>query len=184
MLVLNLEPETFFDEETMEFVDFGGQSIKLEHSLFAISKWESKFEKPYLDNPGMTADEMMYYIYCMTVGEVSNPELYTQLNKQHLERIQKYIDSKQTATTVNSIGNSSGGKQIVTSELIYYWMIAHQIPWECQHWHLNRLIMLIRVCAAKNNPKKESTKSAIERHREQNRRAREAEQRQQQGGQQ
>ena len=173
MLVISLESKEYFDEETLEFVETEGSVIKLEHSLHAISKWESKFNKPFLNSNEKSPAEMMYYIYCMSVDQTSDPTVYTQLDDNHIKRIQDYIDSKQSATVITSNMNGNGGRQIITSELIYYWMIVHNIPSEYQYWHLSRLLMLIRICNAKNNPKKESIRSTYDRHVEQNRRFRE-----------
>lgn len=146
-------------------------TLLLEHSLLSLSKWESKYHKPFLvqkkrgdDKPVHDADEMLYYIECMTVNNV-DPDIYYRLTDEHIQQIGDYIADPMTATTINRRGSqgSSGPRsnELVTSELIYYWMTVHQIPFECQKWHLNRLLMLIEVCNIKNAPQKKMSKADI-----------------------
>lgn len=129
--------------------------LTLEHSLVSISKWESKYHKPYLSEEPKTDEEVLYYIQCMTI---SNPnktireETYRHLSYANLQAIEEYIKDPMTATTIHRRGPVGARKQIITSELIYYWMTAMQIPFECQRWHLNRLLMLIEVAGIKNSP--------------------------------
>ena len=152
-----------FDENTYEFINVKTkeQVLQLEHSLISLSKWESKWCKPFLTKEQKTKEETLDYIRCMTLNSVS-PDVYKHLTKENLEDIEKYINSPMTATTVNDgeSGSKVGGEQ-VTSELVYYWMVALNIPFECQKWHLNRLIMLIRVCNVKNKPPKKMSKREI-----------------------
>ena len=152
-----------FDENTYEFINVKTkeQVLQLEHSLISLSKWESKWRKPFLTKEQKTKEETLDYIRCMTLNSVS-PDVYKHLTKENLEDIEKYINAPMTATTVNDgeSGSKVGGEQ-VTSELVYYWMVALNIPFECQKWHLNRLIMLIRVCNVKNKPPKKMSKREI-----------------------
>ena len=152
-----------FDENTYEFINVKTkeQVLQLEHSLISLSKWESKWCKPFLTKEQKTKEETLDYIRCMTLNSVS-PDVYKHLTKENLEDIEKYINAPMTATTVNDgeSGSKVGGEQ-VTSELVYYWMVALNIPFECQKWHLNRLIMLIRVCNAKNKTPKKMSKREI-----------------------
>ena len=152
-----------FDENTYEFITIKTkeQVLQLEHSLISLSKWESKWCKPILTKEQKTKEETLDYIRCMTLNSV-NSDVYKHLTKENLEDIEKYINAPMTATTVNDgeSGSKVGGEQ-VTSELVYYWMVALNIPFECQKWHLNRLIMLIRVCNAKNKPPKKMSKREI-----------------------
>lgn len=160
-----ISPEGW-DEEKQEFVEPKFQTLCLEHSLISISKWESKWCKSFINTKQMTDEETLDYVKCMTITQNVNKEVYAHLTRENLISITKYIEAPMTATTVKS--TSTKGKQaneIVTSELIYHWMIALNIPFECQKWHLNRLLMLIRVCSAKNQPDKNmSTKDIMSRN--------------------
>lgn len=154
-------PETeYFDERTMEFVYSKEQKITLEHSLIAISKWEAKFEKPFLSSD-KSAIETLEYIKCMTLTQNVKPEVYMHLTEQNILDIRAYIDAPMTATTFKKIERRGGKKEIITAELIYYWMIAFNIPVEFQKWHLNRLLTLIEVCARKNEPPKKMSRREI-----------------------
>lgn len=149
-----------FDERTMQFIYSKEQKLTLEHSLIAISKWESKFEKPFLSSE-KTTEEVLDYIKCMTITQNVSPETYLRLSAKNLEDIQKYIEAPMTATTFKKIEKRGGKKEIITAELIYYWMITFNIPFECQKWHLNKLLTLIEVCARKNEPPKKMSRREI-----------------------
>ena len=159
-------PETeVFDEKTMSFTTFKEQKLTLEHSLIAVSKWESKFEKPFLSSE-KSSIETLEYIKCMTLTQNVKPETYLRLSPQNVEDIKAYIEAPMTATTFKKIERRGGKKEIITAELIYYWMIAFNIPFECQKWHLNKLLTLIEVCARKNEtPKKMSRREISAQHR-------------------
>lgn len=151
-----------FDESKQEFVQTKEYKLTMEHSLISISKWEAKWKKPYFSED-KTAEEVLDYIRCMTVLPQHVPEeVYNFLTKENVDAISDYINDPMTATTITDLKRPTGGKQIVTSELIYYWMIAQNIPTEYEKWHINRLITLIRVCSIKNDPHpKKMPKSAI-----------------------
>ena len=136
--------------------------IQIEHSLISVSKWEAKWCKPFLSS-NKSEEELMDYIRCMTLTQNVNPEIYYKIPRQVINEIVAYIEAPMTATTFSQKeGESKGGKnQIVTNELIYYWMVALQIPFECEKWHLNRLLTLIRVCNIKNQPPKKMGKNEI-----------------------
>ena len=158
-----------FDEQTMQFIDTKEQKLTLEHSLISISKWESKFEKPFLSSK-KTAVEVLEYIKCMTLTQNVDPAVYWNLTDKNIQDVQEYIEAPMTATTFTPIKKKGGKKEIITAELIYYWMITFNIPVEFQKWHLNRLLTLIEVCARKNEPqKKKSRKEIIAEQREINR---------------
>lgn len=149
-----------FDETTGQFIEIlKPTELKLEHSLVSLDKWESKYHKPFIaSSKSMTDEETLYYIKCMTITQNVKDETYEHLSVQNLKEIREYIDDPMTATWITDIGKKSGKKEIITSELIYYWMIALNIPFNpCQKWHVNKLLTLIRVCNAKNeetNPNK------------------------------
>lgn len=160
MIDIIIPEAEYFDEQTMRFTYSKEQKLTLEHSLIAISKWESKFEKPFLSSE-KTTEEVIYYIKCMTITQNVRPETYLRLSAKNLEDIQKYIEAPMTATTFKKIEKRGGKKEIITAELIYYWMIAFNIPFECQKWHLNKLLTLIEVCARKNEPPKKMSRKEI-----------------------
>ena len=155
-----INPEGW-DEEKQEFVPPQEQILQLEHSLISLSKWESKWCKPFLSKQEKTYEETIDYIKCMTLTQNVKPEVYSHLTKENIEQINKYIDAPMTATYISEEKNGRGSREQVTAELIYYWMIALTIPFECQKWHLNRLIMLIKVCNVKNQPPKKMSKRSL-----------------------
>lgn len=172
MLTVTIPETEYYNEENNQFFTIQEKKITLEHSLVSVSKWESKYHKPFLANNNKTTDEVLDYIKMMTITQNVDPIYYTQLSKQNIEDIQKYIDNPMTATwfTEDLLNNTNPqikkkSKEIVTSEIIYYWMIALQIPFECQKWHLNRLMTLIRVVDSKQQkPKKMSKKELARRN--------------------
>ena len=99
------------------------------------------------------------YIKYMTLNDV-DPVVYSHLSMDNVKRIREYIEDSMTATTFVEAEGSSPSRNTITSELVYYWMVALQIPFECQHWHLHRLLTLIRVCNLKNQPDKKMSTAA------------------------
>ena len=176
MLQLTISGAELFDEDTQTFVNVKDTTLKLEHSLLSISKWESKWCKPFLNRDTKHSDEeLLDYIRCMTLNNVPK-EIYNAFTQKNINDIIDYINSPMTASTVRTYGenNNPFHNEIVTSELIYYWMIACQIPFECEKWHINRLIMLIKICNAKNNPKKMTRQEIAMQNRSLNRARRKA----------
>lgn len=149
-----------WDEIKQEFVYTKETTLQLEHSLVSLSKWESKWCKPFLSKEDMTAEETIDYIRCMTITQNVNPEVYTCLSDENIAQVYDYIQAPMTATFFRK-ENGPPSREIITSELIYYWMIALNIPFECQKWHLNRLLTLIRVCNIKNQPAKRRSQREI-----------------------
>lgn len=152
-----------WDEIKEEFIPPKMQTLKLEHSLVSLSKWESKWCKPFLFNAKLTDEEVLDYIKCMTITQNVDPDVYNYLTVKNINSIIDYINAPMTATTFVNAESSTKKKEIVTSELIYYWMITWNIPFECQKWHINRLLTLIRVCSVKNTPAKQMSKAEIAR---------------------
>lgn len=158
MLKIWIPGAEFWDENSQQFRTIKGCELRLEHSLVAISKWESKWKKPFLSNQAKTQEETLDYIRDMTMNPNVDPLIYASLTQEHIKLINAYIGDPMTASTVE-LKTKSGARRgsMVTSELIYYWMTAFQIPFECQKWHLNRLLMLIQICQAKNQPDNKKT---------------------------
>lgn len=162
MLTIHIPSKSVFNEETNEFIDFKGQTIQLEHSLVSVSKWESKYQKPFMTKENKTKDETLYYIKCMTITQNVSELAYLCMSRENIMEINKYIESPMTATTFyDPDGTNNYSREIITSELVYYWMISLNIPMECQRWHFNRLLTLIRVCNIKNNPQKKMSNNDI-----------------------
>ena len=162
MLTITIPAIEGFDDEKQEFIILvKEQTLQLEHSLVSLSKWESKWCKPFLSKDDKTLEETLDYIKCMTITQNIKPDVYNRLSKQNIEEINNYIAAPMTATTFYGDNQKGRGKETITSELIYYWMIALNIPMECQKWHLNRLLTLIRVCNVKNAPPKKRSRREI-----------------------
>lgn len=161
MLTIVIEGDELFDEETNTFSTTNDVTIELEHSLLSLSKWESKHEKPFLSSNEKTGEEIFDYIAAMVLTPNIDPDVLERLSPKNIEQIQEYIDSKQSATTFGIMPERRGQGEVITSELIYYWMVAFQIPFECQEWHLNRLFSLIRICNIKNSPPKKMSRAEM-----------------------
>lgn len=155
MLKIIIPKTEIFDEDKETFTYIKRTELILEHSLLSISKWESKWMKPFLDNSyEKTEQEILDYIRCMSIREIDSNVLMG-LRPKDIESIVKYIDSPMTASTVTYHSPKKNiKKEKITSELIYYWMIVSGIPFECEKWHLNRLLMLIKIFGAKNSSDK------------------------------
>lgn len=154
MLEITIPERNLWDEKYEIFISTKETTLRLEHSLVSLSKWESKYCKPFLDkNTDKSLEETIDYIKCMTLTQNVNPDVYYALTTKNIDEITGYIAAPMTATWFSGRGIAS--ERVVTSELIYYWMIALNIPVEFQKWHLNRLLTLIRVCNEENSPKKE-----------------------------
>lgn len=154
MLTITIPAAEMYDEKTETFVSSKEQTLQLEHSLVSLSKWESKWCKAFLTKEEKTLEETVDYIKCMTITQNVDPNVYNALTQSNIDNINNYISAPMTATTFYDDGQKGTKKETVTSELIYYWMISLNIPMECQKWHLNRLLTLIRVCNVKNAPPK------------------------------
>jgi len=168
MLELKIKGGEFWDEGKREFFNYKDCTLKLEHSLVSISKWESKWLKSFFDQE-KTAEETLDYIKCMTLNKDVDSSVYSRLSMKDIKAINDYINSPMTATTIaKSDDKTQGSHGFTTSELIYYYMIQYGIPVEFEKWHINRLITLIRVCSEENKPKKKKSnpKDLARRYRE------------------
>jgi hypothetical protein len=154
MLEIQVTLEEGFDEESSKFITSSSFTVRLEHSLSSVSKWESVWEEPFLGKKDKTQKQTISYIEMMILNDELPPGVFQRLIKHHLEEVQAYITADMTATKMRVDPSSPQSREIITSELIYYWMISMNVPVQFQHWHLNRLITLIRVINLKNSPKK------------------------------
>jgi len=161
MLTITIPATEEFDEIKGEFIYVKEQTLQLEHSLISISKWESKWCKSFLSKQDKTHEEVIDYVKCMTLNPSVNDNVYDCLSQENIKAINDYISAPMTATYFSEDKNGKKNREVITAELIYYWMIALNIPFECQKWHLNRLLTLIRVCNVKNAPPKKMSKRDI-----------------------
>lgn len=157
-LIVTLAEE--FDETDHRFLPAETHELHLEHSLVSVSKWESKWEIPFLGSNEKTNEQMLWYIQAMSSAEIP-PEVFSKISPGNISDIQSYISAKMTATWFREEKAAAMSRETVTAELIYYWMIGLGIPFECQHWHLNKLLTLIRVCNEKNKPPKKRSRADI-----------------------
>lgn len=159
MLKITIPAREMFNEETQEFFTIKEHTLQLEHSLVSLSKWEAKWNVPFLSKNEKTVEQTIDYIRCMTITQNIDDDVYYGLSTKNVEDINNYIQAPMTATTFRKETKKSS--EVVTSELIYYWMVALNIPMECQRWHLNRLLTLIRICNIKNTPPKKMSKREL-----------------------
>lgn len=161
MLRITIKGDELFDEETSTFSTVGDFDIDLEHSLLSVSKWESKYQKPFLTPDSKSQEELLYYIQAMIITPNYPIDTFIRLSNENLNEINNYIESSQSATTFGQMPEARGRGETITSELIYYWMVSFNIPFICEQWHLNRLLALIRICNIKSSPPKKMSKSEI-----------------------
>lgn len=161
MLRIVIEEQENFNEEDQTFSMIPGAVLDLEHSLVSLSKWESKHAKPFLSSESKTPEEMFNYLEMMVLNQDMDLRALHGLTEESIIAIQNYIDSPQSATTFGSMPERRGRGETITAELIYYWMVAFNIPFECQYWHLNRLFALVRICNIKSQPPKKMSKHEI-----------------------
>ena len=161
MLEINIAPIELWDEKNEEFIQIKGGKLVLEHSLVSMSKWEAKWMKPFLSSKEKTIEETIDYVRFMTVSKNVDERVYEYLSDENIRAINEYINQPMTATWFHEEKGGGKSNEQITSELVYYWMICFNIPFECQKWHFNRLMTLIRVCEKKNKPPKKMSKKEI-----------------------
>jgi hypothetical protein len=169
MLRIVIEGDESFNEETQTFTQVDDVILDLEHSLLSLSKWESKYQKPFLSSEKKTTEETFGYLKAMVVTPGVDPDVLNNCSQHVFDQIQQYIESDQSATTFGMMPERRGPGEVITAELIYYWMVAFNIPFDCETWHLNRLFALIKICNIKNSkPKRMARHEIAARNRELN----------------
>lgn len=161
MLQITIPSTEMWDENKQEFVYTKAYTLQLEHSLVSLSKWERKWRKPFLDKKKKTFEETVDYVRCMTVTQNVPPDIYRCLTDENIAQINSYIDDPMTATTFSDDKSKGGSRRIITAEIIYHQMIYFNIPFECQKWHLNSLMTLIRVCDIESRPPKKMSRREV-----------------------
>ena len=165
MLVIHIPAGEYWDEVNETFLFTKEATLRLEHSLISISKWEAKWCIPFFDSK-KTPEQLMDYVRCMSLDSNVDDDVFLRLTPSNIKAINDYIAAPMTATTIRESRNAKSSNEFVTSELIYYWMIEFNIPVSFEKWHLNRLMMLIRVCSEKAKPaKKMSRREVLEQYR-------------------
>ena len=159
-LPITIPAQEAWDEAKEEFVQIKETKLLLEHSLLSVSKWEEKWHKPFLSKDKKTPEELLDYIRCMTISSNIDPEVYKYLTPQNIREVNAYIEDPATATWFSDTDKKQN-REIVTSEIIYYWITTFRINWKVEKWHLNRLLALIRVMSIKNTPEKERSVAEI-----------------------
>jgi hypothetical protein len=169
MLILTIPGRDLYDEVLEEFVSEQAFTLELEHSLVSLSKWESKFMKPFLASNEKKPEEVLSYIECMILNPIYPENITRRLNVKNMEEITTYIESPESATTFGEMPRKNVRGEVITSELIYFWLVTFNIPFEVERWHLNRLFSLVRICNLKNQkPTKNSKAETARRYRDLN----------------
>lgn len=161
MLQIKIPDIELYDEANNRFVTRKGCVLTMEHSLLSLAKWESKWHVPFLTDKQQTIEQTIDYYRCMTITKNVNPLIYENIDQKIADEIDKYINDPMTATWFNNTSSGKEDRSVITAEIIYYQMIALGIPFECEKWHLNRLMTLIRVVSTKSAPPKKMSKDEI-----------------------
>lgn len=160
MLTIIVPGSELWDEENEIYIYTKETKLNLEHSLLSMSRWEARWKKSFLSSDDKTIEEVIDYIKCMTLNKNIDPKVYSSLTSQNINDIISYINDEQSATTVN-LPSRGPSRRIVTTEVVYYWMIAFNIPHEYERWHFSRLLKLIEVCSAYSSPQKKMGKKEL-----------------------
>lgn len=167
MLKLTIPKQEIYDEATATFYSIEEQTLQFEHSLYAISRWESKWHVPFLDGKEKNMAQIIDYVRCMCLDESVNPITFKGLTRKNIKTVEEYIANPMTATWIRDDKKIQNGHKVtskgkaMTAELLYFYMSQAQIPYECQYWHINRLVMLLRVSGEELKPKKKMSKRSI-----------------------
>ena len=160
MLTLFVKSSEFYDEAKKQFITLPETTLELEHSLASLSKWEQIWEKPFLGKGDKTIEETISYIKCMSLTSNVPDLVFRHLGAENNTKVSEYIEAKMTATTFSNLLNGPPNREIITAEIIYYWMFSLAVPLEYENWHLNKLLTLIKVINLKNAPKKKMPRNS------------------------
>lgn len=164
-LTITVPEREFYDEKSGRFIVIHKTTLQFEHSLLSISKWEAKWHKPYLSKTEKKDYEALDYLRCMCLTKNVDPNVYLAISSKQMQQINEYINNPMTATTIKR-RDQKPSREIITNELVYYWMTSLQIPFDpCEKWHFNRLMTLIEVASIKNQPSKKMPKNQAMRER-------------------
>lgn len=161
MLEITVPASESWDQVNEVFINTKETVLTLEHSLLSVSKWESKWKICFLEEKNKTSEMIMDYIKCMTINKVTDPNVYYAIPPSDISRIISYIEDPMTATTFYKKNKKNGPHKQVTSERIYFFMTTFGIPFECEKWHLNRLMTLVQICSEENAPKEKMSKQEL-----------------------
>lgn len=161
MLQIEIPESEYWDDKNSRFVLLPAVTLNLEHSLVSLSKWEMKWKKPFLSKDQKTPEQIVDYIKCMTITQNVDPDVYSRLTRDNYKKVQEYIEDPMTATWFSKNQQKQQSRKIITSERIYSWMISAGVPFECQKWHLNRLLTLIQVCNIEGQPPKKMNRNEL-----------------------
>lgn len=160
MFTIKIPPLEIFDDELEEFRQFGADEITFEHSLYTIARYEEATHKPYYDTRS-DEDNLFSYMPYMAIKPPKDPSAFFRIPQDELAKLKSWMEDSHTATWFSKDDDNSPEREIVTAELIYYWMTEYRIPFECERWHINRLMTLIQVCARKKSPPKQKSQAEI-----------------------
>lgn len=152
MLRIEIGGSEYYDEVENRIIKIPAKVACLEHSLRSIAKWESKWNVPFLSNKEKTREQSIDYIRCMETTGRTDLSFIDYITQEQINQISEYINANMTATTINRRGSKRQSREIVTAEIVYFWMIQYEIPSEYDKWHFNRLLTLIEVCSIKSGP--------------------------------
>lgn len=158
VLDLYIPGKEFWNSELQEFIYTKDITLHLKHSLVSLTRWEQHYKRRFLDDGPKNEEEYRFYIQCMTLNKDVDPLVYTVLQEDDIKKVTDYLHDSMTATTLPKQNNNHSNSEKLSSELIYYYMSALNIPFECEKWFLNNLIILISIASIKNNPQEKKSK--------------------------
>jgi len=158
VLDLYIPGKEFWNSELQEFIYTKDITLHLKHSLVSLTRWEQHYKRRFLDDGPKNEEEYRFYIQCMTLNKDVDPLVYTVLQEDDIKKVTDYLHDSMTATTLPKQNNNRSNSEKLSSELIYYYMSALNIPFECEKWFLNNLIILISIASIKNNPQEKKSK--------------------------
>jgi hypothetical protein len=164
-LEIKIDIPLSWDSDKNIFIKPTSVTLRLEHSLVSLSKWESVYKKPFLKEGKVSPEEMKYYIKCMTLDQNVKPYVYNYLSEDNIKSIQEYLQDSHTATTFHDYasGNRPSSNGVVnTSEVIYAAMFNYRVDKSCEKWNINRLLTLLRVLKIMNSDGKDLKMSKSE----------------------